>query len=242
VNSAAALREIPDEEKTMLRAKLALASALGLLLLSTAALTRSATAGYSYGFDNDDSSRLRWALIDGDRNSTSLSDPDDLDELKSRYGKSFLYIHDGEERYVIKDRGMMVRARDAMKPVQEAGKEIGKAVGEKVSYSMRRSESSRERARLARRLSRIESRISRLSDRGEDTDELENERQEIQQELDAMKNSRRVEHDAEERQADLDAATERASRHMREATRKMDQTMRDILKESKSRHLAEPVE
>ena len=228
----------------MSRATLALASftVLGLALLSTA-LTRPATAGYGFGFGNDDSSRLRWALIDGDRNnSTNLSDPDDLEELKSTYGSRFLYIRDGDDRYVIKDRRMMDRARESMKPVQEAGREIGKAVGEKVSYSMRRSGTARERARLERRLSRIESRIARLSGRGEDTDDLENERQELQQELRAMKNNRRVEHDAEERQADLDAATERASRHMREATRKMDQTMRDILKESKSRHLAEPVE
>jgi len=235
----------------MSRATLALASftVLGLALLSTA-LTRPATAGYGFGFGNDDSSRLRWALIDGDRNnSTNLSDPDDLEELKSTYGSRFLYIRDGDDRYVIKDRRMMDRARESMKPVQEAGREIGKAVGEKVSYSMRRSGTARERARLERRLSRIESRIARLSDRDEDADglederqELENQRQALRQQLDAMKNNRRVEHDAEERQADLDAATERASRHMREAARKMDQTMRDILKESKSRHLAEPVE
>ncbi len=221
-------------------------AALGLALLTTAALSRTAAAGkYSYGYENDDSNRLHWALVEDDHNSsTSLSDLDDLDRLKDSYGRRFLYIRDGEDRYSIKDRGMMERAREAMKPVQEAGREIGKAVGEKVSYSMRRSGASRERSRVERRLARVERRLSRLdeSDEGEDQDserqELENERQELRQQLEQMKDDRHEQHASEERQADLDAATERASRHMREATRNMDRQLRAILKESISRKLA----
>jgi len=57
-----------------------------------------------------------------------------------------------------------------------------------------------------------------------------------------MKQDRWERHGHEEREADLDAATERASRHMREATRRLNHDLLDILREAKSRHLAESVE
>lgn len=216
-------------------------------LLATAALSRPAGAGkYAYGFDND-RDVLRWALVDEENNSSSnLSELNDLDDLKAKYGRTFLYIQDGDDRYVIKDRGMMQRARDARKPVIEAGREIGKAVGEKVSYSMRRSGQSRETARLARRLARVERSLARLSDEdreGEESDrqDLENERQELRAQLEEMKNDHREQHVSEEHQAELDAATERASRHMRDATRNLDRQLRAILKEAKSRNIANQI-
>jgi hypothetical protein len=143
---------------------------------------------------------------------------------------------------VIRDRRLMRRAEDSLKPIEEAGHEIGKAVGAKVSYSMRRSEGSREQARVARRIGRIARRIARLSEDGEDTRDLEIEKRQLQRQLDSMREDRSASHDEEEREADLDAATERASRHMREATRRVDQQLRDILREAKSRHVAERVE
>jgi len=229
----------------MPRTKVAFIAALGLALF-TPALSRTAVAGsYSYGFDQD-KDVLHWAIVDEDRNSSSnLSELEDLDDLKAQYGSTFLYIRDGDERYVIKDRGMMQRVREAMKPITEAGREIGKAVGAKVSYSMRRSGYARERARMERQLARVERRLARLPDEGDDAEdqdqerqELENERQELQNQLDQLKDDRRERHASEEQQAELDAATERASRHMREATRNLDRQLRAILKEAKSRNIA----
>ena len=199
-----------------------------------------AAAGYHYGFDNDDKDNLGWVIVSGGHNSSSDLGHEDLEGLKDRFGRDFLYIRDGDERFVIRDRGLIRRAQDGLKPMEEAGREIGEAVGAKVGYSMRRSEGARERARLARRISRLDRRIAR--EEGEDREELESEREELQQRLDQLKDDRRERHDTEEREAELDAATERASRHMRDAARKQKQQLRDILREAKSRHLAESVE
>ena len=215
-------------------------TALAALMLLPALPSHAFAANYNYGFDTDAKDPFGWALVrDG---HTSSSDLNGLDEIKDRYGDDFLYIRDGGERWVIRDNRLMKRAEEDMKPIQDAGREIGAAVGAKVGYSMRRSQGTRERARLERRISRLESRIERDSERGEDTKDMEQEMEGLQRQLDQMKEDRWRRHQSDEREADLDAATERASRHMRDATRKLRQDLRDILREAKNRHLAEPVE
>ena len=230
----------------MPRTSMVLAVASSLALLTTAAHSPASAAKYHYGFDNDEKNNGRdafgWALVHDGHNSSSSLDDENLDEIKARYGGDLLYIRDGEDRYVIRDRRLMRRAEDSLKPIQEAGHEIGAAVGAKVSYSMRRSQGSREQARVARRIGRLSRRIARLSEEGEDTRDLETELSQLQGQLETMKEDRSLRHDDEEREADLEAATQRASRHMRDATRKVSQEMRDILREAKSRHLAETVE
>ncbi len=217
---------------------------LGAISCSTGFPGVASAGSYHYGFDNDDKDKERfgWALVRDGHNSSSDLGSEDMDEIKDRYGDTFLYIRDGDERWVIRDRGLMRRAEGSLKPIEEAGREIGHAVGAKVGYSMSRTHGSREKARVARQISRLDSRIARLSERGEDTEQLERDRQELQEKLEELKNDRRQRHDDEEREAELDAATERASRHMREATRKLNKDLRDILREAKSRHLADSVE
>src|SRR4051812_8517243 len=192
--------------------------------LPSAALTPARGSGYHYGFDNDDDKdQLGWVLLKGGHNSSSSLNNEDLDDIKARFGREFLYIRDGSDRYVIRDRRLMQRAEDSMKPIQEAGREIGRAVGDKVGYSVGRSQGSREQARLVRRIDRVSSRIDRLSERDEDTQDLEIELNQLQRQLDTLKGDRGRRHDDEEREADLDAANQRASRHMREAIRKVNQ-------------------
>src|SRR5205823_2611708 len=106
-------------------------------------------------------------------------------------------------------------------------------VGAQVTYSLGKSQGSREQARVARRIGRLSNRIARLSEQGEDTRDLEMELSRLQRQLDSMKEDRIGRHDGEEREADLGAATQRASRHMREATRNLKRELRDILREAK---------
>jgi hypothetical protein len=204
---------------------------------------QASASEYHYGFDNDDpKDKLAWAIVRDGRNSSSDLQSDEIGDIQDRYGKEFLYIRDHDGRWVIRDRAMMRRAEGSLKPIEEAGREIGQAVGAKVSYSLSRSEGSRERARLERKISRLETRIQRLRERREDTEELESRRLELKAELEQLKSDRRQRHDSEEREAELEAATERASRHMRDATRKLNKELRDILRDARARNLAEAVE
>jgi len=226
----------------MPRVSTALMAPATLALVSLLAGPPALASSYHYGFDTNAKDPVGWALVhEGHQGSSSLSG-EEMEGLEGKYGGDFLYIRDGQDRYVIRDARLMHRAEDSLKPIQEAGHEIGAAVGAKVGYSMRRSQGSREQARVARRIGRLSRRIARMSEEGEDTQDLENELSQLQRQLDSMKEDRSAQHDDEEREADLEAATQRASRHMREATRKVNQDMLDILREAKSRHLAETVD
>lgn len=221
-------------------------AALSLASLPIAAPSPACAAKYHYGFENDDKENGRdpfaWALVHDGKNSSSSMDSENLEAIRGKYGDDILYIRDGDDRYVIRDRGLMRRAEGLMKPIEDAGKEIGAAVGAQVTYSLGKSQGSREQARIARRIARLSRRIERLSEEGEDVGDLEIERGVLEGQLESMKESRSWRHDSEERESDLGAATERASRHMREATRNLNRELRDILRDAKSRHLAEPVE
>jgi hypothetical protein len=219
--------------------------ALAALAVMSLASFPASAAGYHDGLDKDDKETrddFGWALVHDGHNSSSSLDNENIEAIRGKYGDDILYIRDGDDRYVIRDRGLMRRAEDSLKPIEDAGREIGVAVGAKVSYSLGRSQGSRERARVERRIARLSRRIERMSEEGEDVRDLEIERGVLEGQLDSMKENRSSGHDDEEREADLSAATQRASRHMREATRKLRQDLRDILREAKARHLAESVE
>ena len=190
---------------------------------------------WSHGSGSHDPDRIGWAIVTGDRNNSSNLDPEELSEMQSTVGGKFLYIHDGDDRYVILDRGLIARAERAMEPMHEAGREIREAVRAQVGYSVRYAG---EQGRLAGRIGMLSGKIARCSVRGEDTEALEQERDELQHELDRMQERQEAEHD-DAREAELSRATERASRHMEEATKKLDRELRDILREAKERHLAE---
>src|SRR3989442_8360516 len=119
---------------------------------SARASSHSWVGSHSHGFDNDRES-LGWAIVSG--NNTSMSDMKDLDSmdmLKSEFGKEFLYIRLGEDRYVIRDPALMRRAQDAVRPMQEAGQEIGEAARAQAEQALAGSQDTREQARPARRL------------------------------------------------------------------------------------------
>jgi hypothetical protein len=214
---------------------------LAAAALSTTTIPRAASAGsFAFGYDNHE---LAWALTtDGNTSMSSLEDKDSFNKLKDEYGDDFLYIRDGEDRYVIRDRGLMARAKAAAKPVGEAGREIGAVAGMRVREALGNAHEGRDRARIARRIGRISSKIARLSRDGEDTEDLEREQAELQRQLADLTGEARDRGKARQADSEIEERSERASRRMNDAVRHMRKEMRAILRDAKSRHLAEPVE
>ncbi len=209
-----------------------------------AAAPKAATAGsYSYGFDNDQDN-LGWAIVSGGDNIT-MSDAQDarsIEKLKAEFGPEFLYIRSGGDRYVVRDRALMKRAKDAARPMEEAGREIGEAVSAQVEQALGGSRDARDQARLARRIASLSRRIARLERRGESTEDLEKELDRLQRQLDDLADDSRDEHASSREERARSDRTEEASARLNKAVRHLRQEIRDILREAKSRHLAERVD
>src|SRR5439155_21072201 len=79
---------------------------VGLAILTSIFLPPAASAkDSSISFDTDRDG-FGWAIVSGE--NTSMSDMDDLDSfdnLKEKYGDEFLFLREGDNRYVIRDRG-----------------------------------------------------------------------------------------------------------------------------------------
>ena len=215
---------------------------LAAAALSTITIPRAASAGsFAYGYDNREP--LAWALTtDGNTSMSSLEDQDSFNKVKDEYGDDFLYIRDGEDRYVIRDRGLMARAEAAAKPMREAGRDIGAAARLRVQEALGNVHEGRDRARIARRIGRLSAKIARLSRDGEDTEDLEREQAELQRQLADLTEGARDRGKARQADSEIEERSERASRRMNDAVRHMQKEIRAILRDAKSRHLAEPVE
>ena len=215
-----------------------------LAVLGLAALPAGALAGkYAYGFDDKERDRLGWALVSGDNTSMSdMSDLDSMDKLKSEFGDEFLYIRLGGDRYVIRDRSLMTRAHDALRPMQEAGREIGVIARAHAEQAMEGSQDARERAKLARRIAKLSGKIAQRVSRGETTEDLEREQERIQRQLEDLRDDSRDELASRHEEQEQDARDRAASERMGKAARRLNQEMRDILRDAKSRHLTKRVD
>jgi len=221
------------------------AAAVPAPLVARSASAQHSSNRYAYGFDTLQPDHLSWAIVShGNTSNSDMEALDDLDKLKDDYGEEFLYIREGDDRYVIRDHAMVERAQRALEPMHEAGREIGVAVGAKVSRSFSMSEDAREQARLGRRIGRLSRQISRLSREGEDTKDPEREQAKLQRELDELqeKSDARDDHRSRKSDAELDGKTEKASRHMKDAAKHLKHEIRAIFSEAKERHLAERVD
>ena len=210
-----------------------------LAVLGLAALPADALAGkYAYGFDDKERDRLGWAIVSGDNTSMSdMSDLDSMDKLKSEFGDEFLYIRLGSDRYVIRDRSLMKRAHDALRPMQEAGREIGVIARAHAEQALEGSQDARDRAKLARRIAKLSGKIAQRASRGETTEDLEREQGRIQRQLDDLTDDSRDEVASRSEEREQDARDRAASERMEKVARRLNQEMRDILRDAKSRHL-----
>ena len=214
-----------------------------LAFLASVLLPAAASAmDPSYGFDTD-RDRFGWAIMSGGNSTTSdVEDQEALDKLKEEYGgDDFLFLREGDDRYVIRDRGLIERAQRAVKPVNEAGRELGEAVSEQVHLALGTSKDARERARLGRSIGRLSREIARAARRGDDTEDLERGRDKLQRQLDDMEESSRDQRVTVREKTKTKTRSEEASRHLKQAAHHLQDTMHDILHDAKARHLAEPM-
>jgi len=215
---------------------------VGLAILTSIFLPPAASAkDSSISFDTDRDG-FGWAIVSGE--NTSMSDMDDLDSfdnLKEKYGDEFLFLREGDNRYVIRDRGLMERAQRAEKPVNDAGRELGESVTLQAQEALGNSKDARERARLARSIGRLSRQIARAERRGDDTEDLERDLDKLQRQLDDMEESSRDQKMTSREKMKIKTGSEESSRHLKHATHHLKQEMRDILHDAKARHLAEPV-
>jgi signal transduction histidine kinase len=215
---------------------------LAIAVLTLAALPANVAVGhYTYGFDND-RDYLGWAIVSHDNTSMSgLDDLDSVESLKTDFGEEFLYIRLGRDRYVIRDRSLIARAEDAAKPMQEAGKEVGKIARAQAEQALGDSYVSRHQARLMRRQGRLSGQIARRASRGESTEDLERELEQVTRELDGFTADDRNERMTRREENDLSARQHAATERIQKSARRLNQEMRDILREAKARHVAERV-
>jgi hypothetical protein len=211
--------------------------------LAAALYPGGARAGdYGYGFD-DDHDRLGWAIVSGENTSMSdMKDLDSMDDLKSEFGREFLYIRLGKDRYVIRDRALMKRAEDALEPMQEAGREIGEIARAHAERALAGSQGAREQAKLARRIAKLSGKIARRESRGESTEDLEREQERLQRQLDDLTDDDPAEGGARREERWQRAREREASERMHKLARRLNEEMRDILRDAKARRLAEPVD
>src|SRR2546429_301353 len=126
---------------------------VALAFLATVLLPARASANSnSYGFDTD-RDRFGWAIVsDGNSTTTDLDDQEAFDRLKEEFDGDFLFLREGDDRYVVRDRGLIERAQRAAAPVNEAGRELGEAVSVLVLEALGTLKGARALAQLGREI------------------------------------------------------------------------------------------
>ena len=210
---------------------------LASVLLTAAASSKSDSYGYNTNLE-----LFGWAIVsDGNSTTSGLADVEAFDRLHEKYDGDFLFIREGDDHYVIRDRGLIERAQRAAKPVNDAGRELGEAVSVQVRDALGNSKDDRERSRLARSIGRVSREIARAERRGNDTEDLERDLDKLERQLDDLENSSRDQKITVREKTKVKTRSEEASRHLKDATKHLKHEMRDILHDAKERHLAEPV-
>lgn len=195
--------------------------------------------GFAYGHDDD----FTWAIFD--EGSTSMSgqlDPETIETLKDRFGNRFLYIEEDEDGYVITDRALVERARRASRRIGQYGREIGEIAATQAKLSMSEARPKMRRAELLLEQAELRRKIDRAERRGDDTEELERKLDRVTTTLEATDQAYRGFELSSEEKRDLTKRRDRAKTRLHEAVERTNGEMRDILREAKSRRIAERVD
>ena len=201
-----------------------------------------ALAANAYGHrDGQEVHEFGWMIVDHDSQSmSSMKDLDHLEGLQRKFGDEFIYIRDGEDRYVIRDRALLKRALEAQRPVRESGRRVGRAARAQAIDALSGWDADADQARLARKIEKLSRKIDRAEARGESAEEIQREREELKRVVENKSDDRETsehavpkEHEARRRDADQD---------LDRAIKNLKRELREILREAKSRHLAERVE
>lgn len=230
--------------------RIVIAFAAAALAIVPPALTRAhsgdhgpAHADADHGFAYGDDDNFGWAVVSGDQTSMSgVLDHGTLESLKDRFGDDFLVIDDGGHRFVITDDKLFERAQETARDLQKYGREFGEIARAQVRLSLGGASPDRRIERLERRLAAVEREMRDEERHGGSTDDLEIDVMQLRAQLDALKGLQKSFSLTADERGDLTRRKEEAQDRLRRCVRQIHDDMKDILKEAKARHLAEPVE
>lgn len=214
-------------------------------LVALALLTLVPTIALSHPHPPKDSwrpdSRLGWAIHrDGQWHVSELWDIDSADDLVSKYGDDFLYIRDGEERYIITDPKLIERAVRATRRIKDHTKEISALANASAQLAMSRVHGTWERQRLEKLEDKLVNRIERSESRGEDTRQMEKDLKRVRAELDQLEKDG-GEKLTETELRDLRARQDEASQDLDRVIDGIREEIRDVLREAKENGLAKRI-
>jgi hypothetical protein len=212
-------------------------SALAALAVTPPAFAHK--GGYSYGTDDD----FSWAFVsDHGRNISGNLNSDNIGKLRDRYDGEFLYIRDGEERWVITDPDLIDRAHHVEEQIKNYNREISEIANAEARFAMASMGNEKKRAKLVERRRDLQDEIDKLKDDGDDTRDLERELFQVKIDLEVLDSMHKNAQLSAEERRDLTERRDRASARLRKGMQKIEADLRKILAEAKERHLAERVE
>lgn len=177
------LRRIQPRRSIALAPALAVPSLalLAALLLSCVALLWAVTAraddwsrhSHSHTSENsfsyDDSPGFAWVYLQKSGDDESLSgsgDRVDFEEarrLRDQANSDVLWVRLENDRYLIRDRGLLARARTAIEPVERLGREQGELGRQQGALGRRQGELGREQGQLGREQGRLAARQAQIA-------------------------------------------------------------------------------
>ena len=215
------------------------------VLLALASLTLAPAAfathksGFSYGTDDD----FSWAFVSNHgRNISGNLNGDPIGKLKDRYDGEFLYIRDGEERWVITDPEMIARGHRAEEQIKNYNREISEIANAEAKFAMAGLNNDKKLAKLAARRRALEVEIAKLEKNGEDTSDLDQELFEVKVESQALSSMHQNAQLTTEERRELTERRDRASVRLKKGMQKIEGDLRQILSDAREQHLAERVD
>lgn len=186
-------------------------------------------------------SRFGWAIrTDGNWHISEIEDMNSIEDLPKKYGDDFLYIRDGEKKYVIVDPAMLDRAERAHRRIKMHASQISALASASAELAMSRVNGTWERRRLEKTEWKLERAIENGKRHGDDTRQAERDLKLVRDQL-ARLEERDGEALPESERRELEERRDRASEGLDEAVESIRKEMHAILREAIEKDLAEPV-
>jgi hypothetical protein len=181
---------------------------------------------------------LGWAIRrDGLWHVSETWDMDSIENLPSKYGDDFLYIRDGEKRYVITDPGLVERAARAQRQIKMHTTQINALASVSAQLAMSRVNGTWERKRLQKAESKLEGAIERGKEHGDDTRQAERDLKLVREQLAKLEEAG-GETLTETERRELTERQDRAREDLDRAVAGIRKEMREILREALQKDLA----
>jgi len=184
--------------------------------------------------------------------SGNTADWKEVRKLRGRLDGDFLWVRDGERRFVIQDSDVLEKIEDAFAPQSEIGARQSKLgahqsrIGDQQSkIGMQQSRIGEQQSEIGAQQAEIAMRMARRQARGQDTRDLERTADELSDQMEAL--SRQQEKLSEQmepfsrQQEELGSQMERLSREMERASRTTSRQVRALIERAIEDGSAEPL-